>query len=154
MRHLIHRTAQAVQIFVEKGKKSQLDFKVRYLEPGKRARTPKHIHVIIDLYLKSSGNPSLAASLIDHIINNIILKVMPATTFPPSLQIFSLNHIAQFAGLNPYGEYSVEFLLVLVELLMIQEKTNYPNGTLNLDLFQKFRNNADIFSVVSAATYH
>jgi hypothetical protein len=139
---------------VEKGKKSQFDFKVRYLEPGKRARTPKHIHIIIDLYLKSSGNPSLTTSLIDHIINNIIMKVMPATTFPPSLQVFSLNHAAQFAGLNPYGEYGVEFLLVLVELLMIQEKTNYPNGTLNLSLFQKFRNNADIFSVVSAATYH
>lgn len=36
---------------------------------------------------------------------------------------------------------------------MIQEKSNYPNGTLNLHLFERFRAKADIFSVVSTATF-
>jgi len=36
---------------------------------------------------------------------------------------------------------------------MIQEKTNYPTGRMNLDLFRLFRNEADIFSVVGAATF-
>jgi hypothetical protein len=36
---------------------------------------------------------------------------------------------------------------------MVQEKTNYPDGTMNLDLFRLFREGADIFSVVSAATF-
>jgi hypothetical protein len=36
---------------------------------------------------------------------------------------------------------------------MIQERTNYPEGVLNLQLFQKFRDGEDIFSVVSAATF-
>lgn len=59
----------------------------------------------------------------------------------------------QFQGVDAYGEYSVEFLLVITELIMIQEKTNYPSGILNLNLFRLFQGEADIFSVVSAATF-
>lgn len=55
--------------------------------------------------------------------------------------------------MDTYGEYTVEFLLVVTELIMIQEKTNYPDGVMNLNLFQRFRDGADIFSVVSAATF-
>jgi hypothetical protein len=37
---------------------------------------------------------------------------------------------------------------------MIQEKTNYPKGTLNIEVFERFKNHYDdIFSVVSAATF-
>jgi len=37
---------------------------------------------------------------------------------------------------------------------MIQEKTNYPSGTMNIKVFEAFKNNYnDIFSVVSAATF-
>jgi len=69
------------------------------------------------------------------------------------LQIFRPEQVGQFKELDQYGEYSVEFILVVTELIMIQEKTNYPNGTMNLTLFKKFRNREDIFSVVSAATF-
>jgi len=149
----VHVTSSRVEIGVMKGRKSVNDFRVLYREPRKRARTPKHIHLIIDLYMKLCGNEPLTMSLVDHIINNIILKVQPSTTFPPNLQVFSPQHVSQFAALDQYGEYGVEFLLVTTELIMIQEKTNYPTGTLNLDLFRKFRDKADIFSVVSAATF-
>lgn len=153
--YLIHTTKDGVEILVSKGQKLQspYDFKVHYREPGKRIRTPKHIHLIIDLYMKLSRNEELTIQLVDHIINNIILKVKPANKFPPCLQIFRQEHVEQFKELNQYGEYSVEFILVVVELIMIQEKTNYPNGTMNLTLFKKFRNREDIFSVVSAATF-
>ena len=99
------------------------------------------------------GNESLTMMLVDHIINFIILRVKPNNTMPPRLQIFSPAHVTEFSELDKYGEYNVEFLLVTIELIMIQEKTNYPTGTLNLNLFQKFRNKDDIFSVVSAATF-
>ncbi|MEM4158488.1 MAG: hypothetical protein QXH71_02000, partial [Candidatus Anstonellaceae archaeon] len=59
----------------------------------------------------------------------------------------------KFKELNKYGEYSVEFILVVIELIMIQEVTNYPNGSMNLNLFKKFRNKESIYSVVSAATF-
>jgi hypothetical protein len=149
----VHVTGDGVQIFVSRGEKSPFDFKVQYRQPGKRLRTPKHIHLIVDLYMKLTGNRKLTMQLIDHIIYNIILKVKPITSFPPNLQIFSDEHVHRFQELECYGEYSIEFLLVVMELIQIQEKTNYPNGTFNLNLFRKFRQGADIFEVVSAATF-
>lgn len=151
--HLIYTTRKGVKIFVSKGGKSQFNFKVQYQEPGKAVRTPKHIHLIIDLYMKKTGNRKLTMELVDHIINDIILKVHSSTTNPPQFQIFSLEQVKQFEELDNYGEYTVEFLLGITELIMIQEKTNYPKGILNLNLFKAFREERDIFSVVSAATF-
>jgi hypothetical protein len=150
---IIYTTAQQVEIHVERGSKSPNDFIVRYRESNKRVRTPKHIHLVVDLFAKRTSNLSLTNDLVDHIIQNIILKVTPSVSFPPSLQIFKPAHVKKFQKLSEYGEYSIEFLLVMTELIMIQEKTNYPNGTINLDLFQKLRDGADIFSIVSAATF-
>ena len=150
---LIHSTANGIDVHVEPGSKSTYDFIVKYQEMGKRLGTPKHIHLIVDLFAKRTGDHVLTNKLVDHIINDIILKVSPVHTFPPTLQVFKPSHIPAFDTLSQYGEYSVEFLLVITELIMIQEKTNYPSGALNLNLFRKFRDGADIFSVVSAATF-
>ncbi len=150
---LIYRTSGSTEIYTETGKKSQHDFLVRYREPDKRIRTPQHIHLIVDLYQKRGAEPGLTNDFADHIINNIIMPVVPSTSYPPSLQVFKTAYISQFEELNGVSEYSPEFLLVVIELVMIQERTNYPDGVLNLQLFQKFRNGEDIFSVVSAATF-
>jgi len=151
--HAIHTTADSIIIYASKGQKSPYDFRVQYQAPGKRLRTPKHIHLIIDLYMKRTGNKSLTMRLADHIIDEVILRVQPSTFSPPALQVFSPSHLAAFQPLDEFGEYSVEFLLVVTELIVIQEKTNYPQGVMNLNLFRLFRNEADIFSVVSAATF-
>ena len=150
---LVYRTADNVAIYVVPGTKSKHDFIVRYREVGKRVRTPKHIHLMVDFFAKRTGNPSLTNQLVDHIINNIILQISPASTYPPVLQIFDPADAERFDELSQYGEYSIEFLLVITELIMIQEKTNYPDGTINLELFRKFKEGADIFSIVSAATF-
>lgn len=151
--HPIYTTTDGVVIYASKGGKSQYNFKVQYRESGKRVRTPKHIHLIIDLYMKRTGNKPLTMQLVDHIIDEIILKVRASTSNPPDLQIFDRQHVERFQALDAYGEYSIEFLLVVTELIMIQEKTNYPHGVMNLNLFRRFRDEADIFSVVSAATF-
>ena len=151
----IFETKDGVGIFVSRGSKPQsnFDFRVHYQEPGKRMRTPKHIHLIIDLYMKLIGDEDLTMALVDHVIENIIKKVRPAREFPPKLQVFDPELVKKFEALDKYGEYSVEFILVVLELIMIQEKTNYPNGKLNLRLFEKFRKKESIFSVVNAATF-
>ncbi|MEM5871736.1 MAG: hypothetical protein QW051_02595 [Candidatus Aenigmatarchaeota archaeon] len=151
----IFKTKEGIEILVSKGVKAQspYDFKVHYKEPNKKIRTPKHIHLIIDLYMKLSRNEELTMKLVKHIIDNIILKVKPTNKFPPELQVFRYEDVKKFEELNNYGEYSVEFILVVTELIMIQEKTNYPSGEMNLNLFKKFMDKEDIFSVVSAATF-
>ena len=77
----------------------------------------------------------------------------PIEDYPPNLVFYSEEQVSRFNTLNSFGEYSVQFLLVVIELLMLQEKTNYPNGTLNLRIFQMMKDKADIYSIVSAATF-
>lgn len=151
----IYTTSSRVDIYVKRGGKSQspYDFIVKYKEPGKSLRTPKHIHLIVDLYLKRAGDAGLTNRLVDHIIDNVISVIQPVKDFPPSLQVYNPNHVLQFQSLDRYGEYAVEFLLVVTELILIQEKTNYPSGTMSYNLFSKFRQGADIFTVLSAATF-
>jgi len=150
--YTIYTTTKGDIIYVCKGKKSPLDFIVKYRSPGKRIRTPKHIHLIIDLYSKITGREILAMQFVDHIIS-LIQRITPATTFPPQLEFFSLEQVNVFKSLSDFGEYSVEFFLVVIELIMRQEKTNYPNGTLNLNVFEAIRQRKNIYSVVSTATF-
>lgn len=154
-KHLIHTTADGTEIYVCAGKLSEFDFRVQYRKPGKgnRVRTPKHIHMIIDLYLKRAGDEKLTSELTSHIIENIIEKTKPSTSIPPKLQLYSPSHVARFKSLDKFGEYSIEFLLVAIEMIVIQERTNYLPATSVTKLYEAFHNGKDIFSVVSAATF-
>jgi len=152
MRVLVYTTKNGTEIYVETGIKSKNDFKVRYKEPGKFIRTPKHIHLIIDLYLKKVGNRELTLKLVSRFLE-MLGKHKPSESFPPKFQSFDKNSIKEFEELDKYGEYSVEFLTAIFDLIMIQEKTNYPNGIINKKLFEAFLAEKDIFSVVSAATF-
>lgn len=153
MAEVIYKTKEDIEIVIDRGGKSEFDFIVRYRDPRrKRIRTPKHIHLVVDLFAKKTGNPILYIEIIDYILN-VIKSIKPSTTTTPNLQIFRSGDEKRFEPLNDFGEYSAEFLLVTVELIMIQEKTNYPNGTLNLRLFEKLRNSDDIYSIVSSATF-
>ncbi len=108
---------------------------------------------MVDLFAKRVDNQELTEAFVDYIIDDIILKVEPSITYPPVLQRFNQDDVARFQELDHYGEYHVDFLLVVQELIMIQEKTNYPNGIMNLNLYKSFKQGKDIFSLVSAATF-
>jgi hypothetical protein len=62
------------------------------------------------------------------------------------------EHVEKFKKLNKVGEFSVEFLLVVIELIAIQEKTNYPMGTLTEELYKDLFVK-DRFSVIQKATW-
>lgn len=152
MRTLVYKTGNGVEVYVETGKKSKYDFRVRYKGPKKALRTPKHIHLVIDLYLKKTGNRNLTLGLVSEFIE-MLSELKPSTEFPPKFQEFNKERFERFKELDSYGEYSVEFLAAIFDLIMIQEKTNYPNGIINRKLFEAFLAEKDIFSVVSAATF-
>lgn len=152
MRTMVYKTADGVEIYVEPGKKSKNDFRVRYKEPNKALRTPKHIHLVIDLYLKKVGNRKLTLVLVGEFLK-MLSELIPSREFPPKFQSFNKKRFEKFRELNKYGEYSVEFLAAIFDLIMIQEKTNYPEGIINRKLFEAFLAEKDIFSVVSAATF-
>jgi len=60
--------------------------------------------------------------------------------------------LERFRELSRYGEYNVKFLLLLAKLLMLQEKTNYPEGQLFQKLLIKLKEGEDIFSILQTAT--
>lgn len=140
------------KVGVNRGIKSEHDFRVKYKEHGKRERTPKHIHLIIDILLKRQGDPELTQRLIEF-LNDMLTKIKGTDSYPPRFQIYKKGIGKEFENLNRYGEYDVDFLIAVFELIMIQEKTNYPHGTMNLKLFKRLKEGADIFSLVSAATF-
>ena len=147
---VIYQTANQTQINVYHGKKSENDFVVKYLERGRnRERTPAHIHLIVEMYVKFAYNPQLTFKLKEHILQ-MMKSIKPINDFPPKLQYFSKEHIKEFLPLNHVGEYDVEFLLVTTELLAIQEKTNYPMGSLTEKLYSDF-GVKDRFSVIQKA---
>lgn len=150
---IIHTTKSGVEIFVEKGKKPQspYDFKVRFREPGKRERTPTHVHLIVEMYVKNAFNPKLTIELKNHMLD-VFSKIQPINYYPPHLQIFKPEHVKPFIDLDRVGEFSVEFMLVTTELIMIQETTNYPRGSLTQGLYANF-GVKDRFSVIQSAVF-
>lgn len=138
---------------VRPGRKSANDFVVKYKEPSKRMRTPKHIHVIVDLFIKRERQKRLTNKLLEHLLDNVIPKLSPSHGFPPKLQVFQREHGRKYKKLDRYGEYTVEFLLVVIELLAIQELTNYPQGRMHVEGLRRMRDGKDIYTVVSGATF-
>jgi hypothetical protein len=150
---LVYITKSNVRFEVYPGSKRQspYDFIVKFREPNKRERIPAHVHLIVEMYVKHAYNPSLTLKLKDHLLT-MLSQIKPVATFPPALQFFRPEHIELFRELDKVGEFTVEFLLVAIELVAIQEKTNYPTGTVTENLYKNF-GVKDRFSVIQRAVW-
>jgi hypothetical protein len=69
---------------------------------------------------------------------------------PTQSSFFRPEHVEPFKDLDRVREFTVEFLLVVTELMAIQEKTNYPEGSLTESLYKDF-GVKDRFSVIQKA---
>lgn len=146
-------------IYVFQGGLSQFDILIRYKKDGKRIRTPKHIHWVVDILMKMQGNEALTKRYLLAIQNCWNSCVQLVNNEFETLKALIENgeediEITQFFDLNMFGEYDVEFLYVLMELLAVQEKTNradaYMFGKIIEELLDTDR---DIFSIISTAGF-
>jgi len=103
------------------------------------------------MVLTNAGNKDLTLKLRDHMLS-VFQEIRPITNLPPKFQVFTPGDADQFKGLDGFGEYDVEFVLAVSELLMIQEKTNYPLGSMTQSMYSAF-GKEDIFGVISAASF-
>lgn len=114
-------------IYVFQGTLSQFDIVIKYKKDGTRIRTPKHIHWVVDILMKMQGNEALAKRYL-RAIQNCWNACVPLTNNDyATLKALIENgendiDIEQYFALNAFGEYDVEFLYVLMELLAVQEK--------------------------------
>jgi len=150
---LVYTTKANVRFEVYPGSKQQspYDFIVKFREPNKRERTPAHVHLIVEMYVKHAFNPSLTLKLRDQILT-MLSQIRPVNSFPPTLQFFKPEHVEPFKELDKVGEFTVEFLLIAIELVAIQEKTNYPTGTVTENLYKNF-GVKDRFSVIQSSVW-
>jgi len=105
----------------------------------------------VKMYVKHAFNPLLTLKLRDYILK-MLSQIKPVTSFPPTLQFFKPEHVEPFKELDKVGEFTVEFLLIAVELVAIQEKTNYPTGTVTESLYKNF-GVKDRFSVIQSSVW-
>ncbi len=146
-------------IFVFQGSLSQFDIVIKYRKDGKRMRTPKHIHWVVDILMKMQGNGELTKKYLLSVQNCWNACVPLSNNDFETLKNLIENgekriEIEQYFDLNDFGEYDVEFLYVLMELLAVQEKTNradaYMFGSIIEELLEADR---DIFKIISTAGF-
>ena len=133
------------------------DILIKYQENGKRLRTPKHIHWVIDLLIKKEHNRELTLRFMKYLRDmydrvdsfkskedrrNCILK----ETTPAKLK--------SFEELNRYGEYKVDFIGHLIELMIKMEKNMPPEKPARIfrELMDALIQEKEIFVIVSKAT--
>ncbi len=149
---------------IYRGRKGPADILIKYrqkLKNGKwsNIRTPKHIHWTVDILIKMFQEENLTKQFIEE-----LMKIWEKDIYPlkqnerDELELAELLNYDQetldkFKELSKYGEYNVKFLLLLAKLLMLQERTNYPEGRLFQTLLKKLKEGEDIFSILQTATY-
>ena len=107
-----------------RGENPDLDFIVKYKEPGKRVRTPSHTHWIVDLVIKGEINKELTLSFVNSLI--IIYDNTEPFKTTDERNCYQLRYvegiIEHYNDLTAIGAFSVELITVLVELFSKCEK--------------------------------
>lgn len=146
-------------IFVFPGSLSQFDILIKYKKDGKRPRTPKHIHWAVDVLMKMQGNEELTKQYLQTIqrywntcapLSNNDFDTLKTLIEDGEKEI----ELEKYFALNAFGEYDIEFLYILMELLAVQEKTNradaYMFGSIIEELLEPDK---DIFTIISTAGF-
>ena len=152
------------QIGVYQGTISKLDMIVRYKQllgdNWTRARTPKHIHWAVDILIKQHEDPHATNRFLDFLLKhwNTVTPLLSAEERDKALDTETLLEQVNKEALNypelaEKGEYSIKFLILLAKLLMLQEKTNYPDAYMFKTLLEQLKAHKDIYQIVSTATH-
>jgi len=137
------------------GQNPDLDILIKYQELNKKVRTPKHIHWAIDLLIKKEHNKELTLDFVKY-LREMWDKVEPFKTKEEQqkceLKLTTTEKLKKFEELNQYGEYPVEFIGHVIELMMIEEKTGLSTAFMFKGVLDAIIQEKDIFSIVSKAT--
>ena len=127
--------------------------------PRTQIRQPKHIHWATDILIKKDNNPKLTDKFLTFMLgrwNSIKpLKNRKYQTILNNLRTSKdKKFIKQFKKLNRHGFFTIEFIVHLIEILMLQEKTNNPDAYMFRDVVDKILNSEDLYVIISKATHN
>ncbi len=133
------------------------DILIKYQEDGKRLRTPKHIHWVIDMLIKKEHNRELSLKFLKYLRD--MYDRVPGFRSKEErdrceLKETTKEKLKSFEELNQYGEYSVEFIGHLIELMIKMEKNTPEDNPARVfkELMDAMINEEEIFVIVSKAT--
>jgi hypothetical protein len=141
-----------------KGNRPDLDIVVKYKDKYTKnvVRTPKHIHWVIDLLIKKEHNEKLTLEFIKYLLD-MYDKIEPFKNKEDQqkceLKFTNPENLKKFEELDNYGQYSVEFIGHVIELLSIEEKTGFEGAFMFKKVLKALYESKDIFSIVSSATH-
>lgn len=150
---------------VYQGSFSKYDILVKYRQRDRKGkwtyiRTPKHIHWAVDLLIKMHADREKIRKFLDFLIEiwNQTSSIKSEDERKRFLDIKNLlevhkDKIKEYQDISNFGEYKIEFLILLAKLLMAQEKTNMPDAYMFRKLLEALKKGEDIFSIVSIATH-
>jgi len=133
------------------------DILIKYQEQGKRLRTPKHIHWVIDLLIKKEHNKKLTLDFMKYLREMYdrvegFRSAEERSSF--EFKETTTAKLKPFEELNKYGEYKVEFIGHLIELMIKMEKNQPPEKPARVfkELIDALIQEKEIFVIVSKAT--
>ena len=159
-RAIIEYILQDYIIYVFQGELSTFDILIKYRQGRKRLRTPKHIHWVVDILMKMQAKKRITKQFLSKIqICWQNCSPLQDNSFEALKNLIEDGEhnidLQKYQALNDFGEYSVEFLYVLMQLLATQEKTNrtdaYMFGKIIEELLEV---DIDIFKIVSVAGFN
>ncbi|HPA64735.1 MAG TPA: hypothetical protein PLC67_12325, partial [Spirochaetota bacterium] len=124
-------------------------------------RTPKHIHWVVDILMKMQADKKVS----DEFLNFLLGKWKKTKGFKNSKERISFlsnsenlmieisKEEKKFNKMALKGEYSLKFLILVAELLMLQEKSNNPNAYMFKNLLESLKDGSDLFKIISIATH-
>ena len=133
------------------------DILIKYQEEGKRLRTPKHIHWVIDLLIKKEHNRKLTLKFMRY-LRDMYERVEAFKSKEDrqkcEFKETTTEKLKQFEDLNKYGEYKVDFIGHLIELMIKMEKNTPPEKPARVfkELMDAMIQEKEIFVIVSKAT--
>ena len=98
---LVYKTDDNTYIYVSRGEKSLNDFIVRYKQLGKSRRTPKHVHLLIDLLIKKCLDRELTLKFVKKLFDTLEI-IAPTKSYPPNFQCFNKDDFKVYNKLNNY----------------------------------------------------
>ena len=133
------------------------DILIRYKELGKRMRTPKHIHWVIDLLIKKEHDGPLTLrfmKFLREMYDRVDAFSSAADRLACVISGTDSAMLEPFIALNQYGEYKIEFIATLIELMIRMEKNTPPGKPAYVfkELMDALIEEKEIFVIVSKAT--
>lgn len=133
------------------------DILIKYQEEGKRLRTPKHIHWVIDLLIKKEHNKELTLDFMKYLrtmYDRVDAFKSKKDRKKCEIKETTDEKLKPFEELNDYGEYKVDFIGHLIELMIKMEKNTPPEKPARVfkELMDAMIAEKEIFTIVSKAT--